>query len=118
MAAQQTKSSVCEVRPESLRSQVGLPSVYCSKHRTSHSNRLGEEDMEPEAVEYRRAERDNFVYNLLSREWQSVKDLVLLGSIRFGTVRASLRRLEQDNLIQRGWDGNARFGRNVYRIAE
>ena len=72
--------------------------------------------MTPEALEYRQQQRDDAVYYLLNDDWQSVDEIVLSGhGVSLGTVRASLKRLLEDGLIERKWDGNERYGRYLYR---
>jgi hypothetical protein len=68
------------------------------------------------SCEIRRDERDEFVVNVLNNQWQRIADIVQAG-LRFGTVRASLKRLEKAGRIEKRWDGNQRYGRFVYKIA-
>lgn len=46
--------------------------------------------------------------------WDSVSDLVQRTGLRIGAVRNSLKRLVEDKLALRGWQGNERYGRYVY----
>jgi hypothetical protein len=62
-------------------------------------------------------EIDNVVFQSLhDDEYQPIIDLMRHG-FREGTVRASLKRLLEENRIIRKWDGNERYGRYVYRQA-
>jgi predicted transcriptional regulator len=71
--------------------------------------------MSPEAIEARQRDKDNAVLGIvLPNDWRSVNDVTQWGG-RVGSIRASMRRLLTDGLIERRWDGNERYGRYLYR---
>jgi predicted transcriptional regulator len=61
---------------------------------------------------------DEVLRRLSSEEWESIDDLQRWTGFRTGTLRNSLRRLCEEGLAERRWDGNARFGRYVYSVRE
>lgn len=63
---------------------------------------------------------DDLVCNQkLTYEWQSIMDMVSDGGgWKVGTLRNSLYRLRELGLVERKWEGNQRFGRYLYRLAE
>ena len=54
------------------------------------------------------------LHRLSTEEWESIDSLQRCTGFRTGTLRNSLRRLCEDGLAKRKWDGNERFGRYVY----
>jgi hypothetical protein len=68
----------------------------------------------PEVIEARRQDRNSAILDLLTHEWQSLKDICWYGA-RVGTVRASLKRLLADGRVIRRWEGKMVYG-YVYRI--
>lgn len=72
--------------------------------------------MDPRIREALENQRDKAVAWQLNDDWQSIFDIVRRG-FRVGTVRASLKRLEQDGIVQKRWDGNSRYGRYIYKFA-
>ena len=61
---------------------------------------------------------NQLVWNNLSfTEGASISDILegWGGPIRIGTVRSALKRLLATGEVTRKWDGNARFGRYLYK---